>query len=203
MSTERRINASRLNGARSSGPSTEEGKEKSARNAIRHGMLSQSVVLLGESTERFQALLQAFTAEFSPETEAETALVENMSVARWRQMRVWGIEKSSFDREMLQQDPALGPPSVRAAIVFKNLSDGSRALDNIHRYETSYERQFNRALRELRRLQEKPATIGTECVPYFPPNEGTCTWNEAEQENCKPSDAILPNEPNPKTDQLP
>src|SRR4051812_15574236 len=118
MSSLRKIQSSRANGARSRGPSTPAGKQVSAMNGLRHGMLAQTVVLTGESKSRFIALLQALVEEYQPPTESETGLVEAMAVARWRQMRVWGIEKSDFDREMSRH---AGPAPIRAAIAFRNL----------------------------------------------------------------------------------
>jgi hypothetical protein len=53
MSTERQQNASRANGSKSRGPVTQAGKLASSRNAITHGMLSTTIVLKGESTDRF------------------------------------------------------------------------------------------------------------------------------------------------------
>src|SRR6202451_3879340 len=103
MSTERQQNASRANGSKSHGPVTPEGKLASSRNAITHGMLSTTIVLKGESTDRFLWLLTSLLEEFQPQTPFEESLIENMAVARWRQMRVWGLEKAGIDYEMRRQ----------------------------------------------------------------------------------------------------
>ena len=84
MSSNRRIQSSRANGARSRGPISEQGKLVSSQNGLRHGMLARTVVLEGESKDRFVALLQALLVEYEPATETETAFVESMAVARWR-----------------------------------------------------------------------------------------------------------------------
>jgi hypothetical protein len=173
MTSTRRIQSSRANGARSRGPVTEQGKKASSQNGLRHGMLAQTVVLEGESKDRFGALLQALVAEFQPCTESETAFVEIMAVARWRQMRIWGIGKSDFDREMANQD---GPPPVRASIAFRFLCDHSRSLDLAHRYETGYERQFARALKNLLHLQASRGDIAT--PPYIPTAGPGATWED-------------------------
>jgi hypothetical protein len=120
MSTERQQNASRINGSKSHGPVTSEGKLASSRNAITHGMLSSTIVLKGESTDRFLWLLTSLLEEFQPQTPFEESLIENMAVARWRQMRIWGMEKASMDHEMRRQPATLSnsadvDPSEQAA----------------------------------------------------------------------------------------
>ena len=52
-----RAAASRRNCARSHGPKTAEGKARSARNALKHGLRSQQFVVVGdEDAEAFAAL---------------------------------------------------------------------------------------------------------------------------------------------------
>ena len=51
-----RAAASRVNGARSRGPTTPEGKARSSQNALRHGLRAQKfVVVAGESAQDFAA----------------------------------------------------------------------------------------------------------------------------------------------------
>src|ERR1035438_1359972 len=109
----KQIQASKLNGARSKGPITEQGKRNSARNSIRHGLLARTVVLEEESPERFLELLSGLMDEHLPSGASQVALVETMAVARWRQLRVWGAQKTGMDRDMALQDPAVGPATVR------------------------------------------------------------------------------------------
>src|SRR5580698_7217808 len=163
MSTERQQNASRANGSKSHGPVTPEGKLASSRNAITHGMLSSTIVLKGESTDRFLGLLTDLFEEFQPQTPFEESLIENMAVARWRQLRIWGMEKASMDHEMRRQ-PAipnsaeLDPPeqaATRAAVAFRTLSDDSRSLELINRYESRYDRQYLRAHRRFLETRDR------------------------------------------------
>ena len=173
MRTERQTQASRANGSKSSGPTTPEGKLASSCNATTHGMLSGTIVLEGESKDRFQTLLAALHEEVQPQTPIETSLVENMAVARWRQMRVWGLEKASMEHEMRKQAEASQSKedtATRSALAFRALSDDSRSLELINRYESRYDRQYLRAHRRLLELRDRrtpPPAAGSQRKTIF------------------------------------
>src|SRR5215469_11257172 len=107
MRSQRRIDSARANGAKSRGPVTEEGKAASSQNGIRHGLLAQAIVLEVESKDRFEKLHASLIAEFHRAPAAESTLVENKTIARWRHGRVLGIQKVTFDLEIGRQ----GSPS--------------------------------------------------------------------------------------------
>src|ERR1700735_4741334 len=68
--------ASAANSAKSTGPVTPEGKARSSRNATRHGRLSDSMVLQGESDARFCALLNTLENELQPANGIESIQTE-------------------------------------------------------------------------------------------------------------------------------
>jgi hypothetical protein len=113
MATQNQIRANRANALRSTGPKTDEGKKASSRNSTRHGMLSQTVVLDGESQDRFEDFLINLTAQLKPRSEAEAGIVETMAIARWKQMRMWGVQKAGFDLEMAQLNSSCNIPATR------------------------------------------------------------------------------------------
>jgi hypothetical protein len=180
MSTERQKNASRANGSKSHGPVTPFGKRASSQNAITHGMLCTTIVLNGESTDRFLGLLSTLLEEFQPQTPFEESLIENMAVARWRQMRIWGMEKAGMAHEMRRQtelsnftglDPSEAA-ATRAAIAFRTLSDDSRSLELINRYDSRFDRQYYRAHRrfvETRDRRTPPAAPSQPPQPVAAP----------------------------------
>ena len=144
MRTQKQIETSRANGALSNGPVTEEGKKISSRNSLRHGILADSVVLVGESKVAFMEMMDKLVAELQPITETETALVDELGHARWRQMRVWSVAKASFDKQMLHQTSGSGPE--RLAKVYE--LHGESIASN-HRYDVSFGRIQKSALRLL------------------------------------------------------
>src|SRR5262245_61689811 len=100
MSSQRKIDSCRANCSLSKGPVTEEGKKRSSQNAIRHGMLAQTVVFEGESVERFTAYVESLEAQYQPANPAEQSLIESMAVSNWMLQRIWGFGKATFDLEM-------------------------------------------------------------------------------------------------------
>jgi hypothetical protein len=152
MATEPQIQASRANGAHSRGPVTAQGKFNSSKNRTRHGLLARTIVMDSESLEGFEQLLNSYREEF----DLETSLVETMAIARGRYLRVCHMQRATLDIEMARQESSASAPPIRAAGVFRTLSDNSHALDLLLRYETAFERQFTRALRALLQLQSRP-----------------------------------------------
>lgn len=174
MSTERQKQASRANGRKSHGATTPERKLASSRNAITHGMLSTTIVLKGESRDRFLWLLDALLEEFQPQTPFEQSLIENMAVARWRQMRIWGLEKVSMEDEMQKQSGlfnASEDPATRMARAFRTLSDDSRSLELINRYEARYDRQYLRAHRRFLELRDRRLQDSAKRTQEVPENK--------------------------------
>jgi uncharacterized protein len=152
MSSKRRIESSRANGAKSHGPVTDAGRLKSSRNNLRHGLLAGIVVLENEKPEAFTDLVDAFTREIGPQTEAQRALVETMAVARWRQMRLWAVERATLQSELEKHDPESRDAAPSLSLAFRALADQSRTLDLLNRYESRFECQFTRSLNLLMKL---------------------------------------------------
>jgi hypothetical protein len=104
MRTDKQIEASRINGQKSLGPITEEGKATSSLNAVRHGLLSNTLVLPGESAERFIELLVEILDEHCPANRTELKLVEGLAVAEWRRSRLLGVETAGIAEEIYAQE---------------------------------------------------------------------------------------------------
>jgi len=168
MATEKQIQASRANGAKSRGPVGFQGKRTSSRNSLRHGMLARTVVLEGESKDRFNELCKSLTDELEPRTAIENLLVQKMAVAHWRQMRFWNIEKAAMDHEVGKQSPEIAgaDPSLRDALAMRSLGQSTGQL------EIRFDRQFERALRVFQRLRERP--VAQNQIPSNEPDKSPC-----------------------------
>jgi hypothetical protein len=60
---------------KSTGPRTEEGKKRSRRNAVRHGLTAESVIDVLEHPKEYRAFERSVTAGFEPQTAVERELV--------------------------------------------------------------------------------------------------------------------------------
>jgi hypothetical protein len=154
MSTPKQIAASRANGAKSKGPVTPQGKRNSSRNATRHGLLAETVVLEAENTGRFLELLESLIDEHQPQTPTETMLVDTIAVARWRQDRIWGMQKVAFDHDIASCDAAESSP-LRAVLALRASPESIRTHELLLRYEIALDRQISRALLRLHQLQDR------------------------------------------------
>ena len=170
MSSNRRIQSARANGAKSRGPITAAGKLISSQNSTIHGLAAKTLVLTNESRDRFQALLQSYVDELQPQTQIEMDLIEQMTVSKWRQRRLWGIESAMLDlvmdrqhKPLTEQFESVDEPT-RLAIAFESAAEtGAMAL--FHRYETAMRRSWDRALDRLQAMRSKSENFPSEPNP--------------------------------------
>jgi hypothetical protein len=170
MSSLRRINSSRANAARSRGPITPEGKERSSANALRHGLLANCVVLKNESSQCFDDLVTQHIQRFAPADGVEFAMIEEMVAANWRMRRAWAIENRLMEKAIRNQPP--GDEVARIAAAFSQLA-ASPELNLLHRYEARLHRIYQRALNNLLMLGEpelpkEPSPISEHPVAQIP-----------------------------------
>jgi hypothetical protein len=164
MSSESRILASRANGSKSVGPVTEEGKRVSSRNAQTHGLCSHTITIEGESVERFESMLLAMVEVLHPTDEIEMQIVEAMAVSKWRQLRLWEMSAASHSGEIRGQadispEIVAENPANRAAKAFDSLAGHSRLANLGLRYESSFDRAYDRGLRQLKELRREKREI--------------------------------------------
>ncbi|MGD2111177.1 MAG: hypothetical protein PVI86_17505 [Phycisphaerae bacterium] len=90
----RKLRANRANAQKSTGPRTPQGKLKSSRNAVKHGIFANDVVIAPahERPEQFRALLHKLTHQFKPKTAMDRALVERVATCFWRLRRAQRFE---------------------------------------------------------------------------------------------------------------
>ena len=81
------------------GPTSKKGKEKSRRNAIKHGIFAKVVLLDNEPAPQFDKLLQGFRNDLHPEGTLEEVLVEKLAALMWRYRRLLVAERAEIKVE--------------------------------------------------------------------------------------------------------
>jgi len=139
MTSLRQIEANRRNARLSTGPTTEDGKKKSRRNAVRHGLTAETVIDALEDAEDYAAFEIAVTSDYDVRTAVERELVLRLASLLWRLRRATAIESGLFEiqaEHLLQfrsrrrtQDPQESIDAIcRLAVVSENSprqNDGS------------------------------------------------------------------------------
>jgi hypothetical protein len=104
MSSLRQIAANRRNAAKSTGPVTPEGKERSRGNALRHGLTAETVIATLEDTEDYQGFEVAVTSDYDAQSAVERELVLRLASILWRLRRVTGVESALFEAVTSEPD---------------------------------------------------------------------------------------------------
>jgi hypothetical protein len=153
--------AARANGAKSKGPTTEDGKARSALNAVRHGLLAGSLILRTESQPKFLAILNGYLDEYQPEGQTENNLVEDIAAAQWMKERCWVLTTALLDITMdqMEQEIAEGFNDIdngtRTALAFLRQADQGAGLVLLNRYAARHSREWHRAIDKLRAIQKE------------------------------------------------
>jgi hypothetical protein len=189
--TEAQRAAARANGAKSNGPTTEEGKAKSALNSLRHGLLASTLVLRTESQPKFLAVLNGYLDDYHPEGQTENDLVEEIAAAKWQEQRCWtlitalvDIRMDRMEQEILAEFTQMDN-ATRTALAFVKEADQAAGLALLNRYAARHNREWHRAIATLRAIQK-----------------------ERREQNAAPTDRqplttdVLPNEPDPNPTEL-
>jgi hypothetical protein len=191
MPSDLKSETSRINGAKSHGPKTREGKEASSKNALKHGHTARSTIVLQcESADEFKAFLAEHIAIHQPATPPELELVDQMAIARWRIRRFVTAETVLIDCEMIRNEAAISKEfatndaGVHMAMAIRSLADESRTLSLMSRYESRLQRCHDKAyaaLRELKRSrgdQPSPPTHSPSVSEGTPGLENNVLRNE-------------------------
>lgn len=161
MPSERQREANRRNG-RLGGPKTEQGKRRSRRNSLRHGLTSTTLVVLPEENGReYEEILRGFRESLQPGGAFEDALVARLAQTHWRGLRSRRVETGMLDitaasqrdlaRQVVEDCSEHLDPHKAIGVAF--MTAPPEQWHNWLRYDTTISRDFFRTLDTLTRLQ--------------------------------------------------
>ena len=161
MPTEAQINANRLNAQKSTGPTTPEGKARSALNALKSGIDAWSHIIPGEDPAELEALSAQYLLHYRPADPVQVSLVDTLISTEWIQRRLRRVEAQLWNYQLENVDSNLG--YIDTAIQ-RNSPIGhayQNALDpftRIQRRIDATNRMFLRTLKALQDLQAAAAS---------------------------------------------
>ena len=208
----------RINGAKSHGPTSPEGKAKSSSNALKHGFAATiNTVISIEDKPAFDLHLQGIRASFNPQNYMEETLVDQLASISWRQVRLVATETALLDAQMglhdknvcdlyprhaddnyfhlVQAWQALArpphkdiPTGEERNILLAPKGYDINSLELLRRYQTSLDRQFRNTLLNLQQYRKSFAPVSAT------PQQDTLARPE------EPKDPAPPKEESARTD---
>jgi hypothetical protein len=148
MATIKQIEANRLNAQKSTGPRSVEGKSRSSMNALKSGIDAQSETITGEDPAALEALTAEYLERFRPATPEERHCVDVLVRDEWLLRRLAKAEAQLWEYQIQATSGWMDRWPLGKAW---SLADGQ--FSRLQRRIDSLERSYQRALRELERLQ--------------------------------------------------
>ncbi len=149
MSTEKQIEANRLNAKKSTGPKSEEGKARVSLNAFRHGLTGRVTLMSEDDRKAYIAHMDVYMKRLNPEDQVERDLAESVADGMWRLKGAAAIEQNLFTNSYTEFSNALAVHSdSHAAEITVALSDAKTFSDETKKFQllTVYEQRIRRGV---------------------------------------------------------
>jgi hypothetical protein len=165
MATENQINANRENAQHSTGPVTDQGKATSSHNAVKTGLTGQTVLLKTDDVAVYHQHLDRFQKHFSPATDTEKDLVQDLADTEWRLLRITPLESGILAlgrRELAPLFADESDPAVREALLEAKLFlTYRRDLNNLSIQQSRLRKHRDLVLTELKQIQQNRKSNAT------------------------------------------
>jgi hypothetical protein len=181
LTPEQRAAISRANGAKSRGPKTDAGKQRSARNAIKSGEFAESfahivpphsAVLINEDRQAYYRLFDEMLYIYQPRNQEAANLVKQITIARWQIERLNLVLTMTWNATILDSgiEPLTVPPEmsdyqilVRAHLEL--FGGRPNPVETINRQIDRLERRIDRLRRAIRDVHAHFPNVAPEPKP--------------------------------------
>jgi hypothetical protein len=165
MATQNQIHANRENAKHSTGPVTDQGKATSSHNAVKTGLTGQTVLLKTDDVAVYHQHLDRFQKQFSPATDQEKDLVQDLADTEWRLLRITPLESGILAlgrRELAPLFADESDPAVREALLEAKLFlTYRRDLNNLSIQQSRLRKHRDLVLTELKQIQQNRKSNAT------------------------------------------
>jgi hypothetical protein len=159
--SEARLHANRINAQKSTGPRTEEGKQRSRLNATRHGLTGQVLCLPSGELDALNAIIRQFEQHYQPTGPQEQHLVHMLAQLQYRLHSIMAGTHNLFAIGIAENSDLwnVNHPAAQTAFVFAETVRRSKdPLLTLSIYEQRLMRQYEKTLKMLRELQTERRT---------------------------------------------
>jgi hypothetical protein len=156
MLTEKQLAANRANAQHSTGPKTEEGKQRSRLNASRHNLTGQVTAMTPEDRAAHDAFSAGLIKSMAPEGELELQLAQRVATDSWRLNRASAIEDNIFALGLFRgpNDLDIEQAELHAAITAaRTFTREAKTIELLTLYEQRLNRSIQKNLATLQALQ--------------------------------------------------
>ncbi len=162
MSTSAQQQANKQNAQRSTGPRTDEGKQRSSQNALKHGLCAKNPLIRGEDPDDFYRHGAQLEFQLRPANPVEEDLVEQIIDITWRLKRFARIESGVINEFYDTTAEQLANQGKDEDLIGKALAHHNRldALSRLSRYEGQLSRRYHSAMKELREARKQRGRSG-------------------------------------------
>ena len=154
-STAAKLAANRANATHSTGPAD---TSRTRFNGLAHGLTSKQTVIRGEDQQEFDAFQAKMLRDLTPASAVESVLADRIVTAAWRLKRFARVEASFFNNRIdafLDANPDSDPDAALANL-FTDPAETAR-MRLFLRYQTTVQREYDTAVRELRKAKKERA----------------------------------------------
>jgi hypothetical protein len=147
MSTTSQIEANRSNAQKSTGPTTEAGKQKSSQNATRHGFTGLALIVTPSEKEAYEAHVQSYMDHHKPADHMHRQIVQQYADLHWSLHQIFVQQSNTMslmNAVSLQMQEAGDPMATAAA-----LAPIAKTLSTLNLYETRRRRALKTVQEEL------------------------------------------------------
>jgi hypothetical protein len=183
--SEKQLAANRANAAKSTGPTSPEGRAHSSRNAVKHGLASENYTVVRlEDIDEIARLRAGLIAAYQPVNSQELYALEQMAIRQQAMLRSARFESGLFSaclsealgpdgspRFPLNEDVTYGIEITQAqnrnyclADGFLRLARQGNGIQLFLRYQAQAERLYRRAVEEFERVKKLRGELPTEPI---------------------------------------
>ena len=90
----------RANAQKSTGPTSDQGKQRSSMNAMKHNLSGQHLILQESEVAAYDRMSTAFLVDLNPKTEPEIQIAQKIIDINFRLNRMTAVENNLFQFEL-------------------------------------------------------------------------------------------------------